>query len=656
MRARPALSGLLVALAHAVACHRPAPGSGDAALAATLHTYVVGLLTRNPTMNTYLGGSGLDPALRDVDGRLRDDSPAAIADEDHWLESERLALDNVPTSPLSSEARIDREVALAQIAFLLHQHQVRRYQERALDTYALEPFRAIDWQLQGLTTTGAKTAGTPDEWTLVVARVKAVPAFLDAAETELKAGVASGNTPDRRMIVRDGIGTAESAATYFGATLPDLASDRLAGPDRTHVLDDLKVACGQAAGAYRRFRDFVTATYFTDATAKTLKPAFTADRFALGETEYDWALQNNLRVTETAARLFDESWPIVQATRQQMIELARKVGAEQNLDLPADGAAAVRAVFDRLSQDAPASDAELLAWYRDEVHKLVDYGRETRLFDIPDDYQLEVTETPPPLQASIDGAAYYPAPPFKQTGVGHFYVSPTHDDRAALQASNRASLADLAAHEGFPGHDWYYKVLTDARDRVSPVRWLTPGSVEDSASMWEDSMAAEGWALYAEGLLAEPAHTAPGGFYSSAEHLYQLQGELYRDLRVRIDTGLHTGRMTYDEATTLFSETVDFLPGSCGPTDIPPAPGLTPAKRASCAAAERAIFRYSKWPTQAITYRLGKDQILALRADAEKALGDAFSPKNFHLAFIREGTIPPGYFRDTLLAELQKPR
>ena len=79
---------------------------------------------------------------------------------------------------------------------------------------------------------------------------------------------------------------------------------------------------------------------------------------------------------------------------------------------------------------------------------------------MPADYKLEVVETPPPLRASIDGAAYYPAPPFKNSGVGRFYVTPTDNDDAALKSNNRAALADLSAHEGFPGHDWHYKVMT----------------------------------------------------------------------------------------------------------------------------------------------------------------------------------------------------
>jgi uncharacterized protein (DUF885 family) len=108
--------------------------------------------------------------------------------------------------------------------------------------------------------------------------------------------------------------------------------------------------------------------------------------------------------------------------------------------------------------------------------------------------------------------------------------------------------------------------------------------------------------------------------------------------------------MSYDDAVDLFSQVVDFLPGSCRDSLAT----SKDDKRASCKSAEGAIFRYSKWPTQAITYRLGKDQIYALREEASKLLGDRFSAKTFHLLFIRQGTVPAGYFRDELLRELRE--
>jgi uncharacterized protein (DUF885 family) len=618
-------------------------GSNDEVLRTHLRNYVVGFFRLNPSVNTYLGGAGLDPSLQEADGRLRDHSAEAITREDAWLSEVARDLETIDPATLSASSRIDRDVALAQIRYQLHLHQVRRWQQRSLDTYTDEPFRAVDFYLQGLTQTGPSTYGTPAEWRTVITRLDTIPWYLGNAEQQLRNGISANNTPDFRMLFRNGITTTEADAKYFEATLPQIANDRIAaGADRDKLLADLRPASLRAAAAYRKLATFVATTFFDDATKESgVKAKFAGDRYAFGEAEYDWALKNNLRVGKTTAQLYDEAWPIVQETQKEMIDLAREIGAKHNWTLPADGNAAVRFVFERLGEDYPKSDAEMITWYRDAAFRLVDYARHTGLFDVPADYKLDVIETPPPLRASIDGAAYYPAPPFRNSGVGVFYVTPTDNDPAALKENNRAALADLSAHEGFPGHDWYYKVMTVDRDRISPVRWLTPGAVEDSSSMWEDSMSGEGWGLYAEALMAEPP-----GFYTPEEHLYQLQGKLYRDLRVRVDTGIHTGRITYDDAVDLFSNIVDFQSGSCRDAT------MSDSKGASCRSAERAIFRYSKWPTQAITYRLGKDEIYALRHDAEQRLGKNFDLKKFHLLFIKQGSIPSGYFREELLREL----
>jgi len=637
----------LMAACTQTATERTTSNAGDNEFTRIHDSYVIEFLRRNPTVNTYLGGAGLDASLHDVDGMLRDHSAAALEAEDRWLAEAQKSLEGVDPNKLSPNRRIDRDVALAQVKFLLHQHQVRHYQERALDTYTDEPFRAVDWQLQGMTQTGDKTYGTEGEWSLVAKRVGGIPQFLNVAREQLLAGVKSKNTPDFRMLKRNGIDTSEADAKYFEEALPKLAEARITGPQREQLLSQVRDASKQAAGAYRGLRDFVARTFFDDVASNKVKPEFSADHFAMGEAEYDWALKNNFHIDKTAAQLYGEAWAIVEATQKEMTRLAGEIGGRLKIEVPS-GPAAVRAVFDELSKDYPKSDAEMIARYRETAFRLVDYARKTGIFDVPADYKLEVVETPPPLRASIDGAAYYPAPPFKTTGVGRFYVTPTDNDPAALKSNNRSALADLAAHEGFPGHDWHYKVMTQYRDRISGVRWLTPGAVEDSSSMWEDSMAAEGWALYAEALMAEPQPGAPQGAYTPEERLYQLQGKLYRDLRVRIDTGIHTGRMSYDEAVDLFSQVVDFLPGSCRDA----ASTARDDKRASCKSAEGAIFRYSKWPTQAITYRLGKDQIYELREEAAKRLGDRFSAKTFHLLFMKQGTIPAGYFRDELLREI----
>jgi uncharacterized protein (DUF885 family) len=628
----------------------------DARFAALEHEYAVYILGRFPVVATYLGGAAFDPQLAGIDGRLRDYSPEAIRQEDARLAELRARFAALSPAGLSPRRRIDRSVALAEIAFLEHQHLVRRHQQKSLDSYVDEPARGVDWQIQAMTAGGAASFGTDAEWQAVIARVRSVPQYLAIAERQLAAGLAAHNTPDSRVLVDFGVHSVAADADYFGSTLPQLAAGAIASAERTALLPDLQAAGEAGAAAYRHLGAMVAGAFFdstgTGGGELTPRSQYRADRFALGEAEYDWALRNNLRLTSTAAELYAQSLPAIEETRTEMTALARSIAASRQWPVSGAGSAIVRAVFEQLSRNAPLSDAEMLEGYRRTGERLVAYARATGLFDVPADYRLETLATPPPLRASVPGGGYYPAPPLKKTGVGRFYVTPTGDNSAVLRGQhNYASMPDLAAHEGFPGHDWHFKVMTQYGDEISPVRWLLPGAVEDSSSMWQDSMATEGWALYSEALLAEAAPGAPHGFYTPEERLYQLRGKLLRDLRVRIDTGIHTGRLRFDEAVTLFSEVVDFLPGSCQDA----ASLKFDLKQASCNAARAAITRYARWPTQAITYRIGKEQILALRRRAQLELGARFAPQRFHLEFMKQGPIPPGYFSQELLHTLRAP-
>jgi uncharacterized protein (DUF885 family) len=624
----------------------------DARFAQVEHDYLVYFLGRFPVVATYLGAAALDPQLAGVDGRLRDYSPEAIRTEDAQLAEFRTRFARLAPAGLSPRRRIDRSVALAEIAFLEHLHTVRRHQQNSLDSYVDEPVRGVDWQIQGMTQTGGAAYGTDAEWQAVIGRVRAVPAYLATAERQLAAGVAAHNTPDGRMLIEFGMKSTAADADYFASTLPQLAAGAIAPAQRGTLMHDLTAAGEAAAAAYRHLASMVGGVFFEEGSGgePALKAEFRADRFALGETEYDWALRHNLRLTGTAAELHAQSWPAVEATRAEMVQLAREIAASHQWPRTGDGAAVVRAVFEQLSRNAPQSDAEMLEGYRRTGARIIAYARATGLFEVPVDYRLEVLATPPPLRASIASGAYYPAPPLKQTGVGRFYITPTGDNAAALRGQHDyASMSALAAHEGFPGHDWHFKVMTQYRDEISAVRWLLPGAVEDSSSMWQDSMATEGWALYSEALLAEAARGAPHGFYTPEERLYQLRGRLLRDLRVRIDTGIHTGRMRFEEAVTLYSEVVDFLPGSCQD-----AAGLgSDPKQASCNAARAAVARHARWPTRAITYRAGKEQILTLRRRAQLELGARYAPQRFHLELMKEGTVPAGYFGEELLRALR---
>jgi uncharacterized protein (DUF885 family) len=162
--------------------------------------------------------------------------------------------------------------------------------------------------------------------------------------------------------------------------------------------------------------------------------------------------------------------------------------------------------------------------------------------------------------------------------------------------------------------------------------------------MWEDSMAAEGWALYAEELMSEATPGRPYGFYTPGEYMYELQGQLLRAVRIVVDVGMHTGRMSFDQAVDYFNANVNFFPGARQRA------ASDPAAKAVADSAQRAIYRYSKWPTQAITYNLGKTAIQSLRDAYRQAKGSSYTAQEFHERLMRMGTIPAPYFRDYFLA------
>ena len=179
-----------------------------------------------------------------------------------------------------------------------------------------------------MTATGDGHYGTDGEWQLVIARTRAVPAYLASAAQQLRAGVAAHDAPDWRMLVGHGLRSTASAAEYFADTLPQLGAANITAPRRAELLRALQTAGAEAAAAYRQLRAFVAATYFEqvpEAGEPLLREPYRADHFALGDSEYDWALRNNLRLSGSAAELYRASWPVAESTRAELLALAQQI-------------------------------------------------------------------------------------------------------------------------------------------------------------------------------------------------------------------------------------------------------------------------------------------------------------------------------------------
>jgi len=163
-------------------------------------------------------------------------------------------------------------------------------------------------------------------------------------------------------------------------------------------------------------------------------------------------------------------------------------------------------------------------------------------------------------------------------------------------------LPTLAHHEGIPGHHFQHSVLKSA-GQLSMFRRLVRFSAYT-----------EGWALYAERVADEL------GIYENnpAGKLGLLQSELFRAVRIVVDTGIHHHRWTRERATQWMIDNAGEAPAS----------------------AQREIDRYCVYPGQACSFMVGAMEIRAARERARKRLGSRFDVRAFHDLVLRSGPVP----------------
>jgi len=194
------------------------------------------------------------------------------------------------------------------------------------------------------------------------------------------------------------------------------------------------------------------------------------------------------------------------------------------------------------------------------------------------------------------GAAHYRRGTPDGSTKGTFYVH-----LIDMQAASIYRLENLAYHEGLPGHHMQIAIQQSLTDlpRFRRVQGYTAYS--------------EGWGLYAELLGKEM------GFYPDAfSDFGRLSGEIWRAIRLVVDTGIHAKHWTEDEAVAY------ALANSSRPA----------------ASVRSEIQRYFDNPGQATAYKIGMLEILRLRQQARTELGDDFDIRAFHDAVLGSGPLP----------------
>ncbi len=196
-------------------------------------------------------------------------------------------------------------------------------------------------------------------------------------------------------------------------------------------------------------------------------------------------------------------------------------------------------------------------------------------------------------------------PDFQESTLGTFYQPPPLDgSREGIFYANlsrlpfKPGMKTLTYHESIPGHHFQFAI-----EREAP-------NYRIFRSIFFFTAYAEGWALYAEKLAKEQ------GWYEDVyTKLGYLNSELFRAVRLVVDTGIHYKRWSRDR-------TYNYMVDNLGWGSY------------------RQINRYCVWPGQACAYKIGELKMLELRERAKTKLGDRFDIKEFHRVILQHGSAP----------------
>jgi len=233
-------------------------------------------------------------------------------------------------------------------------------------------------------------------------------------------------------------------------------------------------------------------------------------------------------------------------------------------------------------------------------------------FDVRPKADLEVRRVPEFKEEGSAGA-YYNQPAMDGSRGGLFYANLRN-----VHESVKFGMKTLAYHEGIPGH--HFQIAIQSELKGVPI-FRTIGLF---------TAYVEGWALYAERLAWEL------GFYDNDPfgNLGRLQAEMFRAVRLVVDTGIHFKKWTREEA-------IEYMVANTG---------ITTSEVIT------EIERYIVMPGQACAYKIGMIKILELRENAKNELGDQFDLTQFHNVVLKNGAVPldileeiiEGYIQNTL--------
>ncbi len=497
--------------------------------------------------------------------RLSDLSQAGLAAEASGLRAILADLAAIDYERLGSDDhRVDYR--------LLGQHarvrlaEIERFPRAQREPGRYLPFGALNQLVGGDFAPAEQRA----EWLL--ARLQTVPHIYEAGQANLdrpprlftEAALRSSRTHLRFL---------QEAVPGFAATVPSLEA----------ALLDAAAAAEAALSAHISWME------------ETLLPRSDGELGA-GREAYDFYLREIHGLDLNAEQVHALGWQIFNEVEAALAAQARVINPDKDwVEITED-----------IRNDHPERD-DLLAAYCRGIQRSRAFVIERGLVTVPPNEEVRCIHSDPSQRAFSPFGTFRVPSPFTENKVGYIILHPVTEDRL-LRAHDFTWIEVIAPHEAYPGH--HLQALI-AQQNPRPLR-----------KIYRTPVFTEGWGLYTEQLMHEQ------GFFTKPEEtrLTQLRLQLWRAARIILDSGLHTGLMSYDEARDFLAERVRMEYGAT--------------------AGEVGIYIYR--PSYVIGYMMGFREIMRLREDYMAMKGDDFDLLEFHDTMLGLGSIPFPMVRELL--------
>jgi len=546
------------------------PDDRTKALHAIFHDYWEQTLKRQPEFASSLGDKRYNDQVSDY-------SVKAIND---WLAVEQdmlLKIAAIDPAGLSDQDQVSRELLIRD---LTEDQEGAEFKSWEMPVNQMGGIYATYPQL--VAQLSFTTSKDYDDW---IARLRAIPHAFDQVTSNMSIGIDDKRVPPK-FLLEKALANVQQLANQKPEDSP-LAlplkkfPDSISAAEQTRIKTEMLAAISkQVLPAYQRFARFLEVAYIP---AGRTEPGISS--IPDGAAYYKFRIKQSTTTNLTADHIHQIGLDQVQKDEAEMLTIAQKLGFQDLKSL--------RASLKTNPKLKATSREQLLDTYRGYLGPM--QAKLPELFGHLPKSPFEVVPVPDYLEKT-SAPAYYQAGTPDGSRPGRLFINtynPT--DRDLYQVES------VAYHEGLPGHHL----------QISLSRELQ--GVPDFRKFGGYSAFSEGWGLYSEHLGKDV------GLYKDPYSDYgRLQADIWRAIRLVVDTGVHSKHWTRQQMVDFFHDhsTIDE-------TSI-----------------QAEVDRYIAWPGQALAYKIGQLEILKLRDQAKKELGDKFDIRAFHDQVIDSGAMP----------------